>query len=321
VAKRIVVVGASGQDGRLLTERLNLEGHQVFGVERTRLTSTRPLADRLPPSLDISNAEATRAVLTTIQPDEIYYLAAFHHSSEELDEDVPTLLARSQAVHVTGLVNVLETVRRSTPACRTFYAASSHVFGTPEATVQNERTPFEPRTMYSITKTAGIHASRFYRERYGVHVSVGILYNHESRYRAAKFLSQKVVQGARAAVAAKRAGRVTKLALGDLTAVVDWGYAPDYMDAAIRMLTRDKSDDFVVATGVPHTVADFAQIAFAHLGLDWREHVEQASGIVRRQGATLIGDSTKLRSATGWHPSVSFEEMIGLLLRNDEVEG
>jgi len=304
--KRIVVIGSGGQDGRILTERLLGEGHQVLGVERARLTGRGELTEDLPAALDITDAASVRSVIDTVRPDELYYLAAHHHSSEELDEDI----------HVTGLVNALEAVRRISPHCRTFYAGSSHVFGIPPTPVQDESTPLAPGCIYGITKTAGIHVCRFYRARHSLHVSVGILYNHESRYRADKFVSQRIVQGALEAREAKRAGRTSKLVLGDLSAVVDWGYAPDYVDAAIRMVTSEIPDDFVVATGIPHTVGDFVATAFGRVGLDWREHVEQNSALVRRQGATLIGNSSKLRHATGWKPSVGFEEMIGVLLQS-----
>jgi GDPmannose 4,6-dehydratase len=314
--KRVVIVGSGGQDGRILTERLLAEGHRVLGVERQRVTRRDAFDQDLPESLDVTDAAQVRDLIAAVGPDEVYYFAAYHHSSEEADDDVPALLRQSHDVHVLGPVNFLEAIRRTAPRCRTFYAASSHVFGVPPAPVQDESTPFAPSSIYAITKTAGIHACRFYRERHQLHVSVGILYNHESRYRARKFVSQRIVQGALEAREAKRAGRTSKLVLGDLSAVVDWGYAPDYVDAAIRMVASEIPDDFVVATGIPHTVGDFAAAAFGRVGLDWRQYVEQDSARVRRQGTTLVGDSSKLRQATGWNPSVGFEEMVGILLED-----
>jgi GDPmannose 4,6-dehydratase len=312
--KRVVIVGSGGQDGRILMERLTAEDHRVIGIERTRVTGRDAIAN-VPTALDVTDATVVRESVAAIMPDELYYLAAYHHSSEEQEDDIPVLLRRSHDVHVVGLVNMLEAVRRTAPRCRTFYAASSHVFGTPPTAVQDESTPFAPRCIYGITKTAGIHACRFYRERHALHVSVGILYNHESRYRARKFVSQRIVQGALQAREARRAGHTSKLVLGDLSAVVDWGYAPDYVDAAVRMVSSELPDDFVVATGIPHTVRDFVAVAFGRVGLDWREHVEQNATLVRRQGTTLVGNSSKLRKATRWQPSVDFEEMIGILLQ------
>ena len=314
--KRIVVVGSGGQDGRILTERLTSEGHDVIGVDLAGVTGGDALGLRLAPTLDMTDVDRVRDFMAAVTPDELYYFAAYHHSSEEQDDDIPGLLRRSHDVHVAGLTSCLDAVQRTAPRCRTFYAASSHIFGVPPAPVQDESTPFAPRDMYGLTKTAGIHACRFYRERRGLHVSVGILYNHESRFRARKFVSQRIVQGALEARVAKREGRTTKLVLGDLTAVVDWGYAPDYVDAAIRMVAAEIPDDFVVATGIPHTVEDFVATAFGRVGLDWREHVEQNSALVRRPGTTLVGNSSKLRKATAWKPSVGFEEMIGILVQD-----
>jgi GDPmannose 4,6-dehydratase len=313
--KRIAVVGSAGQDGRILTERLVAEGHQVLGLEPTGIAGADAFGPNLPKKWDVTDTACVRELIGVARPDELYYLAAYHHSSEELDEDIPNLWRLSQEVQNAGLVNTLEALRRTAPHCRTFYAASSHVFGIPPTPVQDESTPFAPRDVYGITKTAGIHLCRFYRARHNLHVSVGIFYNHESIYRARKFVSQRIVQGALEAKEAKRAGRTSKLVLGDLTATVDWGYAPDYVDAAVRMVRGEIPDDFVVATGIPHTVGDFVTTAFERVGLDWREHVEQNPALVRRQGTTLVGNSSKLRQATGWKPTVGFEEMIGILLQ------
>jgi GDPmannose 4,6-dehydratase len=315
--KRVVVVGSGGQDGRLLTERLAGEGSAILGVERNRLTGRETFSVELPPSLDVTDASQVRQAIAAARPDEVYYLAAYHHSSsEQADSDVAALLRLSQEVHVTGLVNVLEALVHEAPRCRIFYAASSHVFGAPTTPVQNESTPLEPRSIYGITKTAGIHACRLYREQHGLHASVGILYNHESHYRARKFVSQRIVLGAMEAAAAKRDGRTIKLELGSLASVVDWGYAPDYVDAMIRVLARDTPDDYVVATGVPHTIGDFVKTAFGQLGLDWRDHVEEKAALIHRRVPTLVGDPTKLKNATGWRPSLDFEQMVSALLRH-----
>jgi GDPmannose 4,6-dehydratase len=314
--KTVLVIGSAGQDGQLLCERLQREGHLTVGVERARTVEHRAGASKAGAKVDLRMLEQVRALVAEVRPDEIYYLAAHHHSAEDLDQNFPALLQQSHEVHVHGLVNVLEAVRSSSPRSRVFYAASSHVFGYPESELQSEVTPLEPRCAYGITKTTGIHTCRFYRDRQGLHVSIGILYNHESPYRARRFVSQRIANGAREALAARRDGKPYILALGNLSAVADWGYAPDYVDAMLRIVGRDQADDFVVATGVRHTVQDFAAAAFASVGLDWREHIEEKAGIVRKDERTLIGDSTKLRRATGWAPTVDFDEMVRRLVKS-----
>lgn len=311
--KQILVVGSGGQDGRLLAERLQTEGHRVFGVERSRLSIFGDTGD-IRTAVDISDFHQVRRLVEETSPEEAYYLAAHHHSAEDLDENIPGLFEQSFEVHVQGLVNLLDALRASSPHCRVFYAASSHVFGYPQIPVQSESTPLEPRCVYGITKVAGMHTCRFYRERHGLHVSVGILYNHESPYRARKYVSQRIVHGALEALASKQRGHTAKLTLGNLSATADWGYAPDYVDAMARIVRQDEPRDFVVATGTRHTVRDFVASAFGQVGLDWSAYVEERPGLVRKAERTLIGDASALHAATGWQPSVDFDEMVKRLL-------
>jgi GDPmannose 4,6-dehydratase len=307
--RRALVVGSGGQDGRLVTDLLTERGYLVAGVERTLFR----IGHDAHPAIDILNAGQVAAAIADVRPDEIYYLAAFHHSSEEREIDELLLHGRSHECHVQGLINILEAVRRGGHPARLFYAASSHVFGDPDISPQDERTPLNPNCIYGITKTAGIHLCRYYRRVHGVHASAGILYNHESRYRRKEFVSQKIVRGALDI----KAGRAEKLVLGNLSAAVDWGYAPDYADAMTRILALTEPDDFVIASGAPHTVLDFVRAAFEPLGLDWRAHVEERPGLITKRKSNLVGDASKLRSATGWQPSVSFEEMVARLLPNE----
>ncbi len=214
---------------------------------------------------------------------------------------------------MTSWVNVLDALRRHAPACRAFYAGSSHMFGRPAVSPQNETTPFAPRSPYAITKVAGAHVAALYRDR-GMHVSVGILYNHESALRGPQFVSQRIVRGA------KRAAndRTFELVLGDLSAVVDWGWAPDYVDAMVRILAQPAPDDYVVATGTPHSVQDFVASAFACAGVDWRSRVVEDPTIVKTKALPLVGDSTKLRARTAWAPTVTFEEMVKQLVQGGQ---
>jgi GDPmannose 4,6-dehydratase len=201
------------------------------------------------------------------------------------------------------------------PQTRLFYAASSHIFGTPESDRQNEETPLRPNSAYGISKAAGLQCCQLYRRQKGIFASTGILFNHESPLRKPSFLSQKIVHGA------LRAERdpAYKLVLGDLEARVDWGYAPDYVDAMYRILQLPEASDFVVASGELHTVREFAQAAFGAVGLDWRRHVETDARLLNKISHPLRGDSGKLRSATGWTPTVSFVELVTGLVQEAQA--
>lgn len=312
--KRVLVIGSVGQDGRLLVDKLMAEGAGVVGISRRGTSVVGMPTSGLPTAVDIRDPAQVRGIVEAYRPDEAYYLAAYHHSAEDGESSMSSLAHRSYEVHVSGVINLLDAIRTSAPRCHLFYAASSHVFGFPSTRVQSESTPSEPRCVYGITKTAGVHACRFYREHHGVFAAVGILYNHESPLRGRGFVSQRIAHGAVEALAATREGRSCTLAIGHLSAIADWGYAPDYVDAMTRITRYDVPSDFVVATGVEHTVRDFVEAAFRCVGLDWARHVEERPDIVRKPHRVLIGDSSKLRSATGWSPTVSFEEMVRRLV-------
>jgi GDPmannose 4,6-dehydratase len=309
--KRAVVFGSAGQDGRILTQQLLARGVAVAGVDRGGVTLDGiELPTRLPPT-DVLRRSDVERLISHFQPDAAFYLAAFHHSSEETFEtNLAELFKESFAIHVDGWVHVLEALRRHVPQARVFYAASSHLFGAAPTPTQSEATPFAPDNAYGISKAAGVQIGRFFRAR-GLHVSSGILYNHESPLRGEQFVSTRIVRGA---IQAKKLGAPFKLELGNLSAVVDWGYAPDYTEAMQQIVGRDEPGDYVIATGVPHTVADFCELAFKAVELDWRAHVTERPGRVTKVLAPLVGDSTKLRQATGWAPSVTFENMVQLLV-------
>ncbi len=308
---KALIIGCNGQDGRLLHESLVAQGYQVTGVERP--TSHRAAADwRI--SLDIGDAQAVSDLLRQASPDEIYYLAAYHHSAENmpLQGDLD-LFNRSFQVHVHSLVHFLEGMKLVAREARLFYAASSHVFGNAAAEPQDEQTPFNPKCIYGITKTAGVHACRFYRNQHRLFVSAGILFNHESSYRKPIFVTRKIIHGA---INIKN-GRQDKLVLGNLGAEVDWGYAPDYVEAFQKILHAASPDDFVVATGEKHSIRDFVETTFGYLGLDWKRYVQEDRTLIAKSGATLVGNPQKLMSVTGWKPSVDFAQMIKLLLREE----
>lgn len=309
---RVVVVGAKGQDGSILFRRRSQDcavlGLDLGFVAQHGLEGVAPTR-----GVDLQNVDEVAELLKRLVPDELYYLAAHHHSSEEQPDEAAEI-RKGCEVHLIGLVNVLEAIRRHAPECRLFFAGSSQMFGEPASPRQNEATPFAPRNPYAITKVAGANACALYRERHGVHASVGILYNHESPLRGPRFVTQRIARGA---WQAKRDPSF-KLRLGSLSGVVDWGYAPDYVDAMIRLVAQPAADDYVIATGESHTVRDFVEIAFRIVGVDWRTHVEEAPSLVRATRSTLIGDATKLRATTGWKPTVSFEQLVTILVRAAE---
>lgn len=305
---RAIIVGSNGQDGRLLFNLLQKQGYAIIGVSKDSIQSNQQQFDFDP--LNISDLKSVRSVVKNFQPDEIYYLAAFHHSSEDQNVETRSLWENSYKIHVQGLLNFLECIQCESPLSRLFYAASSHIFGTPPNDKQNENTPMNPENIYGITKAMGTFLCRFYRSTHRVFCSVGILYNHESILRTSQFISAKIVQSA---VKIKQFGHGS-LIIGNLSAIGDWGYAPDYVLAMKRILELSNPDDFVVATGKGHTVKEFVELVFLALGLDWRLFVLERQDILTRRSPILVGDSTKLRSLTGWAP-IGFKEMICNLVK------
>ena len=306
-----LIIGAGGQDGRLLARLLLDRDYAVRGWIRGELMAPAPCECAF---IDILDPALVEAELRKLSPDEIYYLAAFHHATEDVIAlSAAELLRRSFDVHLLGLLSVLQAMEECCPRTRLFYAASSHVFGIPDSEWQNEETPLAPKSAYGISKAAGLQCRLYSREK-GIFVATGILFNHESSLRKPSFLSQKIVRGA------CRAQRdpAHRLRLGDLEARVDWGYAPDYVDAMFRILQLTEASDFVVATGEMHTVREFAEIAFGALGLDWRQHVEADARLLNKTPHPLCGDSSKLRAATGWSPEVTFGEMVVRLVEEAE---
>jgi GDPmannose 4,6-dehydratase len=307
--KTSLVIGAGGQDGTFLIELLASRGDRVVGVDQNKVWSA-PAENW--EAVDILKSEQIVTLLQKTQPAECYYLPAFHHSAEDasLLSGDPQLFERSYAIHVQGLIHFLHAIAQTSKHTHLFNAASSHVFGSPSTQPQDESTPLNPENVYGITKTMGIHCCRHFRRELGVFAATGILYNHESHLRPAKFLSQKIVRG----VLAFQKDRTKKLVLGDLNAVVDWGYAGDYAEAMTRILGHAAPEDFVVATGEPHTVREFLQIACDIAGVDWRECAVTDAGLLRKKPAVLVGDSSKLRRLTGWQPKTSFRGMIENML-------
>jgi GDPmannose 4,6-dehydratase len=309
-------MGASGQDGTFLVDLLARRGDKVIGVDQNKIWSA-PAENW--DAVDILKKEQVLSLVKRTQPAECYYLPAFHHSAEDasLSSGDPQLFERSYAIHVRGLIHFLHAIAQSSKHTRLFYAASSHVFGSPSIQPQDESTPLNPENVYGITKTMGIHCCRHFRLDLGVFAAAGILYNHESRLRPVRFLSQKIVRG----VLAFQKDQSKRLVLGDLNAVVDWGYAGDYAEAMTRILGHTAPEDFVVATGEPHTVGEFLQIACEIAGVEWRECAVTDASLLKKKTVRLVGDSGKLRRLTGWQPQVSFHEMIEIMLKAARPDG
>lgn len=310
--KKAIVIGAKGQDGRILTSYLFRKNYVVLGIDKNFIECS----DKTPwDSIDILDANSVFFIIKKFLPDEIYYLAAFHHSSENKELiDYSSIWHNSFQINVYGLINVLEAMRAiNVQPIKLFYASSCLIYGDASVAPQNETTSFSPSDIYGISKTTGTHVCRLYRKDYGLFVAVGILYNHESSLRPDNFVSQKIIQ---AALRIKR-GEISCFYLGDLSSEIDWGYAPDFVEAMYFILQLDKADDFIVATGQTHTVHNFVVYAFSKLGLDWSNYVKEDKLIIKRKRGSLRGDFSKLQKMTRWKPSVSFEQMIDKMLNGD----
>jgi len=312
---RAIIIGANGQDGTLLYRHLEEKNYELVGIGRNRTFSNTAVWNDCG-HVDIGNFSKVSALVRSVRPDEVFHLAAIHHSSEDPVAEQVSLLEQSYRVNVQSLMNFLEAIRQVSPASRLFYAASSHLFGTPKIVPQDETTEINPISIYGVTKASGLYLCRAYRKTHNVFASVGFLYNHESRLRGEQFVSRKIVDGA---IRCKQ-DPTHRVTVGDLSSVVDWGYAPDYVKAMHKILALDMPDDFIIATGEQHTVKEFAEIAFATVGLDWRDFVEENRQIITRPGNPFIGNPERLIQKTGWRRSMDFAAMVQTLVQQAEEE-
>jgi GDPmannose 4,6-dehydratase len=311
VSKRALITGIGGQDGSLLAELLLDKGYDVYGIVR-RAGASYPNLDAIRERIDLVEADlsdqlALVRALRTAKPHEVYNLASVSFVPASWEQ--PVLTAELAAVGVTAL---LEAIREVDNGTRFYQASSSEIFGEPVESPQTEATPLCPLTPYGVAKAYAHFITRSYRRRYGLHASQGILYNHESPRRPLEFLPRKVAH----ASAAISLGLEGELWLGDLDARRDWGYAADYVRAMWLMLQQDEGDEYVVATGVTHSVRDLVEIAFDRVGLDWSEYVHVDQSLVRGKAElhNLVGDPAKAKQRLGWEPTVSFDELVSLLV-------
>ncbi|MFI2779331.1 GDP-mannose 4,6-dehydratase [Streptomyces sp. ALB3] len=320
MAKTALITGVTGQDGSYLSELLLEKGYTVHGlIRRSSSFNTERIdhiyqgpeeADRsfVLHHADLSDGVALVNLLRDIQPDEVYNLGAQSHVRVSFDAPLYT-------GDVTGLgtVRLLEAVRASGIDTRVYQASSSEMFGA-SPPPQNERTPFHPRSPYSVAKVYAYWATVNYREAYGMFATNGILFNHESPRRGETFVTRKITRG----VARIKAGLQDRLHLGNLDAVRDWGYAPEYVEAMWRMLQCDTPDDYVVATGEGVSVRQFLEYAFEHAGLDWAEHVRYDPKYERPSEVdALIGDASKAEELLGWKPEVKSRELARIMVDAD----
>jgi GDPmannose 4,6-dehydratase len=306
-ARRALVTGASGQDGYYLSRLLRERGTEVLAIDRAAVSGDPEVR-----VLDVTDRRAMRAVIEEFAPHEFYHLAAYHRSSAVAPE-LSDLDEEREYVRVNFLTtqDLLHALRELCPSCRLFLAGSCHMFGAVQSELQDEATPFVPNSAYGITKVASWHLAKMYRERGLLFCSMGILYNHESPRRGPGFVTTRIAQGVAEIVRKER----DHLVVGNLAARVDWGFAGDYVEAMWRMLQHDEADDFVVASGALHRVQDFIEIAFGHVGLDWRAYVREDAGVHRAVHAGVYhGDTAKIRAKLGWRPATSFEQLVRMMV-------
>ena len=314
MAKRAIITGITGQDGSYLAELLLTHGYEVIGVVRR---SSAPnywriehLLDRitLRPA-DLLDQLSLLRLIEDVRPHEFYNLAAMSFVPASWDQ--PLLTGDFNAMGVTRL---LEAVRHVDPAIKIYQASSSEMYGRVREVPQTELTPFYPRSPYGVSKVFGHYITVNYRESYGMFAVSGILFNHESPRRGVEFVTRKVTDG----VARIKLGLADHLSLGNLDAMRDWGFAGDYVRAMWLMLQQPKADDYVIATGISHSVKDLVEVAFGHAALDWQKYVRTDPTLLRPAEVDhLVGDASKAKRVLGWQTGVTFEGLIQMMVDED----
>jgi GDPmannose 4,6-dehydratase len=318
MAKRALITGITGQDGSYLAELLIEKGYEVHGIVRRvaledpehRLLRLKSVRDKV--KLHAASVESFPSlfqVVSAVNPDECYHLAAQSFVSYSFDDEFSTF-----DVNINGTHFLLAVLRQIAPKCRFYFAGSSEMFGKVEEVPQRETTRFHPRSSYGISKVCGYDLVRNYREAYGMFTVSGILFNHESPRRGFEFVTRKITSG----VARIAAGEASELRLGNLEAKRDWGFAPEYVEAMWRMLQQPSPDDYLVATGETHSVREFCELAFAEANLDYRDYVKVDENFYRpAEVDLLVGDASKAQRELGWSPKTTFRELVGKMVRGD----
>ena len=316
--KRALITGITGQDGSYLAEFLLDKGYEVHGIVRRvaledpthRLHRIRRIMDRI--QLHAGSLDSYASIFNVVEkvrPNECYHLASQSFVSYSFEDAFSTL-----TTNINGTLFVLSALKDKSPDCRFYFAASSEMFGIVNETPQNEKTPFHPRSPYGISKVAGFDLTRNFRESYNLFACNGILFNHESPRRGFEFVTRKITS----MVAKIKFGLENELRLGNLDAKRDWGFAGDYVKAMWLMLQQPKPDDYVIATNESHSVREFAELAFGHADLDWKQYVVVDERFYRPAEVHLLrGDFKKGKEKLGWEPSVNFEDLIKLMVEGD----
>jgi GDPmannose 4,6-dehydratase len=319
--KKALITGITGQDGSYLADLLLQKGYEVHGIIRRASTFNTSRIDHLytDPHVhgvrlhlhygDLSDSLNLTRLIDRTNPDEIYHLGAQSHV--RVSYDTPEYTG-----DVTGVatIRILEAIREAKVQARFYQASSSEMFGKVQAVPQTETTPFWPRSPYAVAKVYAYWATVNYRESYGMHASNGILFNHESPRRGETFVTRKITR----AVAAIKVGQQKELYLGNLDAKRDWGYAPEYVEGMWRMLQQEQPDDYVLATNETHTVKEFVEAAFSHVGLDWQQYVKYDQRYERpAEVDLLIGDPAKAKQQLGWEPETKFAKLVQVMVDAD----
>lgn len=314
MSKNALITGITGQDGSYLADLLLDKGYTVYGLIRRLSTPNISRIDHILDKIellqgDLTDQSSLNEAMRTAQPDEVYNLAAQSFVGTSWNQPVLT-----GDVTGLGVVRVLEAVRHMSPDAHVYQASTSEMFGKVQETPQTEQTKFYPRSPYGFAKVYGYWACVNFRESYDMHVSNGILFNHESPRRGVEFVTRKITDG----VARIYHGLSSELRLGNLDAKRDWGFAGDYVDAMWRMLQQDTPDDYVIATGETHSVQEFVEQAFSAVGLDWKDYVVIDPKFVRpAEVQLLLGDASKAKRVFGWEPKVRFDELVKMMVEGD----
>jgi GDPmannose 4,6-dehydratase len=309
--KKALITGITGQDGSYLAEFLLEKGYEVHGIVRRvaledpehRLWRIKHLQDKVHlHAASLENFPSIYKVINSLKPDECYHLAAQSFVSYSFEDEFSTL-----NTNINGTHYVLAAIKDSAPECRFYYAGSSEMFGNSPKVPQNENTPFIPRSSYGISKVAGYHLTRNYREAYGIKAWIGILYNHESPRRGYEYVTRKITSH----VAKIKLGLAKEVRLGNLDAKRDWGHAREYVKAMWMMLQQDEPSNYVIATGETHSVREFLEVAFSYVGLNYQDYVIVDPRFVRPTDIELLlGDSSKAQKGLGWRHSLSFKHLV-----------